>query len=241
MSAPTTTGMATKTIVVADDTAFVRDRFRSALEAAGHHAVTVSTGAELLATLRASTPVDLVVVDLRLPGGRGLEMIRSIRRLPNPPAAILVFSGTIARAEEVYELAGLGVGGYINEYTTLHHIVPSLAPHLFPDQNNRRSSPRVLVGIPVSYRFGNTIASALTLNISSGGIAVRTTSMLEIGTLLKVRLRLPGTRREPEVDARVAWVDRRVGMGMQFTRVDKDDQAIIDTFVHRHFFSNRKA
>ena len=28
-----------KTVVVADDTAFVRDRFRSALEAAGHRAV----------------------------------------------------------------------------------------------------------------------------------------------------------------------------------------------------------
>lgn len=237
LAAPTAT---VKTIVVADDTAFVRDRFRSAIEGAGHRAFTVATGPELLATLRAQQ-ADLVVLDLHLPGGRGLDMVRAMRRLASPPTAVLVFSGTIANADEVYELAGLGVGGYINEYTTLHHIVPSLAPHLFPDQNNRRASPRVLVGVPVSYRFGNTIASALTLNISSGGIAVRTTSPLEVGTLLKVRLRLPGTKREPEVDARVAWVDRRVGMGMQFMRVDADDQAAIDAFVHRHFFSNRKA
>jgi uncharacterized protein (TIGR02266 family) len=238
LAAPT--AMTIKTIVVADDTAFVRDRFRGAIEGAGHRALTVATGPELLATLRAQQ-VDLVVLDLRLPSGRGLEMVRAIRRLASPPAAILVFSGTIKNADEVYELAGLGVGGYVNEYTTIHHIVPSLAPHLFPDQNNRRTSPRVLVGIPVSYRFGNTIASALTLNVSSGGIAVRTTSPLEVGTMLKVRLRLPGTKREPDVDARVAWVDRRVGMGMQFLRVGADDQAAIDGFVNRHFFSNRKA
>jgi uncharacterized protein (TIGR02266 family) len=219
----------------------VRDRFRSAIEVAGHRALTASTGTELLATLRAASPVDLVVLDLRLPSGRGLELVRAMRRLPAPPAAILIFSGTIASAEEVYELAGLGVGGYINEYTTLHHIVPSLAPHLFPEQNNRRSSPRVLVGIPVSYRFGNTIASALTLNVSSGGVALRTTTPLDVGTPLKVRLRLPGTRREPDIDARVAWVDRRVGMGLQFLRVDKEDQSAIDAFVNRHFFSNRKA
>jgi uncharacterized protein (TIGR02266 family) len=230
-----------KTIVVADDTAFVRDRFRSAIENAGHRAVTAATGPELLAALRAAAQVDLLVLDLRLPQGRGLDLVRAIRRLEQCPAAIVVFSGTIANEDEVYELGGLGVGGYINEYTTLQHIVPSLAPHLFPDQNNRRSSPRVLVGVPVSYRFGNTIASALTLNISTGGVAVRTTSPLDVGTELKLRLRLPGAKREPDVEARVAWVDRRVGMGLQFMRVAADDQAAIDAFVHRHFFSNRKA
>ena len=32
-----------KTVVIADDTAFVRDRFRSALEQAGHRAITVKS------------------------------------------------------------------------------------------------------------------------------------------------------------------------------------------------------
>ena len=34
------------------------------------------------------------------------------------------------------------VAGYINEYSAVQHIVPALAPHLFPDHYNRRSSPR---------------------------------------------------------------------------------------------------
>jgi len=233
--------VAQKTIVVADDTAFVRDRFRTAIEGAGHRAVTVATGPDLLAALRASAQVDLVVLDLHVPQGRGLELVHAIRRLEQRPGAIVVFSGTIANEDEVYQLGGLGVGGYINEYTTLQHIVPSLSPHLFPDQNNRRKSPRVLVGIPVSYRFGNTIASALTLNISTGGVALRTTTPLDVGTELRVRLRLPGARREPDVEAQVRWVDRRIGMGLQFLRVGEEDQAAIDAFVHRHFFSNRKA
>jgi len=45
--------LATKTVVVADDTAFVRDRFRATLEGAGHKAVTVKSAAELLARVRA--------------------------------------------------------------------------------------------------------------------------------------------------------------------------------------------
>jgi uncharacterized protein (TIGR02266 family) len=98
-----------------------------------------------------------------------------------------------------------------------------------------------VLGIPVSYRFGNTIAAALTLNVSNGGVAVRTTSPLEPGTTVKLRFRLPGGRSDVEAEAKVAWVDRRVGMGLQFTKVMPADQAAIDDFVQTHFFSNRKA
>jgi len=75
----------------------------------------------------------------------------------------------------------------VNEYSAVQHILPSLAPHLFPDNFNRRGSPRVVLGIPIQYRFGNTIAAALTLNLSHGGIAIRTTSPLEHGSRIKVR------------------------------------------------------
>ena len=38
-----------KTVIVADDTTFVRDRFASALLSAGHDALTLKSAAELLA------------------------------------------------------------------------------------------------------------------------------------------------------------------------------------------------
>ena len=56
------TSVSTKTVVVADDTAFVRDRFRTALEQAGHKAITVKSAAELLARVRADlAQIDLIV------------------------------------------------------------------------------------------------------------------------------------------------------------------------------------
>ena len=236
------TSVTTKTVVVADDTAFVRDRFRSALEGAGHKAVTVKSAAELLARVRADRDViDLLVLDLRLPHAPGVDLVRSIRKLDDGQLPILVFSGTIASAEEVRELAALGVAGYVNEYSAVQHILPSLAPHLFPDNFNRRSSPRVVLGIPIQYRFGNTIAAALTLNLSHGGIAIRTTSPLDGGSKIRVRFRMPGSKRDIDAEGHVAWSDRRVGMGIQFDTVDQAHQSIIDNFVDAHFFSNRKA
>src|SRR5437867_13156523 len=231
-----------KTVVVADDTAFVRARFRTAVEHAGHKAIVVTSAAELLARVRADLDrIDLIVVDLRLPHAPGVDLVRSIRKLDDGRLPVLIFSGTIANADEVRDLAALGVAGYVNEYSAVQHILPSLAPHLFPDNFHRRGSPRVVLGLPIQYRFGNTIAAALTLNLSHGGIAIRTTSPLESGTRIRVRFRMPGSKKDIDAEGKVAWSERRVGMGMQFDTVDPANQSIIDNFVDAHFFSNRKA
>jgi uncharacterized protein (TIGR02266 family) len=238
----TSTSVTTKTVVIADDTAFVRDRFRTAVENAGHKAIVVKSAAELMARVLADLAhIDLIVLDLRLPHNPGVELVRSIRKLDEGRLPILIFSGTIANADEVRELAALGVAGYVNEYSAVQHILPSLAPHLFPDNFNRRGSPRVVLGIPIQYRFGNTIAAALTLNLSHGGISIRTTSPLEGGAKIRVRFRMPGSKKDIDAEGRVAWSDRRVGMGIQFEKVEPDNQTIIDHFVDAHFFSNRKA
>jgi CheY-like chemotaxis protein len=236
------TAVAAKTVVVADDTAFVRDRFKSALEGAGHRAVTVSSGTELIARVKADLDkIDLIVVDLRLPQANGVNLVRLLRRIDPAKPPIVVFSGTIANATEVRELTALNVAGYVNEYTALQHILPSLAPHLFPGAFNRRTGPRVVLGIPIAYRFGNTIAAAVTLNISKGGVAVRTTNPLEQGAVVKTHFRMPMGKRDIDVDAKVAWSDRRVGMGFEFMNVSADDQGSIAAFVDSHFFTNRKA
>ena len=236
------TSVATKTVLIAADNAAVRDRFRAAIEPSGHKVVAVTTAGALLARVRRDrAALDLIVVDLQLPGMPGVDLVRSVRALDEGRVPVLVFSGSIARADDVRALAGLGVAGYINEFSATPQILPSLAPHLFPDSFNRRSGPRVVLGIPVQYRFGNTIAAALTLNLSRGGIAIRTTSPLETGAKIKVRFRMPGSPRDIDADGRVAWHDRRVGMGMQFETVDAANQAVIDSFVDAHFFSNKKA
>jgi hypothetical protein len=58
---------------------------------------------------------------------------------------------------------------------------------------------------------------------------------------VRVRFRLPAGSNEIDVDGRVCWSDRRLGMGLKFTKIGKTDQAQIDQYVKSHFFSNRKA
>ena len=230
-----------KTVLVATQTPFVRDRFKSALDKAGHRAMVVKSVAQLLVHVRADfDDLDLIVLDLKMPHASGIELVKRIRKLDSGRLPILVFSGSVGNVEEVRELAALGVAGYLNEYIAVEHIMPSMAPHLFPESFNRRGNPRVVMGIPVSYRVGKTIAAALALNLSSGGVAIRTSKPLVRGTVMKLRFALPGAKKEIETEAIVCWSDQKAGMGVQFTKVRQADQAMISTFVEAHFFRSIK-
>src|SRR5918995_5319423 len=123
-----------KTVLVAADTPFVRDRFQSALDAAGHRAMIVKSVAQLFAHVRADlADLDLIVLDLRMPHASGVDLVRRIRKLDEGKLPILVLSGSVASVDQVRELAALGVAGYLNEYISVDHILPSIAPHLFPE------------------------------------------------------------------------------------------------------------
>jgi uncharacterized protein (TIGR02266 family) len=229
-----------RTVIVADDTAFVRERFQQALERGGHRAVTAATPGELLAKLQESSGVDLILLDLRLPQGRGLRLLRTIQQV-EPEAPVLVFSGTVGSADEARALSDLGVAGFVNEYAGAQHILPALAPHLHPERHCRRRSPRVALDAPVTYRFDRTIATAVTLNVSEGGLAIRTTNPLPAGTRILVRFRLPRAPRLIETMAIVAWTERRIGMGVDFTSLSDLDRASVRDFVQGRCFGNRKA
>ncbi|MGE3844003.1 MAG: PilZ domain-containing protein [Vicinamibacterales bacterium] len=234
--------MSTKTIVVADDTAFVRERFATTLSEAGLNSIAVASMPELLACLKPDAArIHLVVLDLHLGPRRGEDLVRMVMERAGQDVPVVIFSGTIANAAEARAVAAMGVAGYVNEYCAQQHILPSLAPHLYPDKFDRRSSARVNVALSVSYRVANQIASGLSLNLGKGGIGIRTMSPIEVGAQARVRFRLPGDVRDIEADARVMWADRNLGMGLQFERLNMTDQAAIDDFVDGHFFANRRA
>ena len=66
-------------MLVADDTAFVRDRFKAAIEGAGHKALTAQNGPELLGRIRADArDLDLIVLDPPSLAKREAERARAI-------------------------------------------------------------------------------------------------------------------------------------------------------------------
>lgn len=88
------------TVLVVDDEAYVRDSLAAVLERRGFAVRTADSGARVLdANLLEGT--DVVVSDLRMPGGDGLELLRRIREgEPRLPVIVLTGHGSVLSAVE---------------------------------------------------------------------------------------------------------------------------------------------
>ncbi len=221
--------MSVKTILVAHGSAAVRDRLAAALAEARHAFVPAATDVEALARAR-DDAVSLALVDLRL-AEDGVRFVRALGEAAGRPTPIIVFSSGVSSADHVAALSAVPVAGYLNDFAPLSAILPALAPHLFPDNFNRRGGPRVLVAVPVSFQIGRTITAATTFDVAPSGLGIRTMEPLPQGTALDLVFRLPGQTADVRATGRVSWSDRNVGMGVRFERIGADGQSAIDRFV----------
>ncbi|CAB4244018.1 Transcriptional regulatory protein ZraR [Methylacidimicrobium sp. AP8] len=91
-------------ILIVDDDDALSEALAETVRSLGHQARTAGSGAEALAAL-GSEPIDGVLLDLRLPGMDGLEVLARIRRLPEaPPVAVLTAHATAANTIEAMRL-----------------------------------------------------------------------------------------------------------------------------------------
>ncbi|MDB5468119.1 MAG: two component transcriptional regulator, winged helix family [Phenylobacterium sp.] len=92
------------TLLVVDDDVEIRTLVAEQLGAAGYLVLTASDGPTMNAALDAQ-PVDLIILDLNLPGDDGLTLCRESRSRRNIPIIMLT-----ARGEPIDRIIGLEVG-----------------------------------------------------------------------------------------------------------------------------------
>mgnify|MGYP002381983982 CR=1 FL=1 len=96
-------------VLVVDDVAANRFLYRALLEDDGHHVQEASDGASCLAALsRPDASIELVLLDVSMPGMDGIEVLRRIRTMPDGGPAVLIL--TAAAREPVAIERGLELG-----------------------------------------------------------------------------------------------------------------------------------
>lgn len=99
-----------KHVLVVDDDAELRRLVAKFLRSNGLRVTTVRSAPEMRHAM-ASAPVDLVILDVMLPGVSGLDLCRELRRTSNVPILMLT-----AKAEEADRIVGLEIGA--DDYVT---------------------------------------------------------------------------------------------------------------------------
>ena len=101
---------ATKNILVIDDEVAVNNNIRKILAKKGYHVDQAVTRDDALEKIQ-TKPYKLVLLDLRIPGVRGLELLKALRD-QNPEAKVIIITG-YASIETAVEAARLGAIDYL--------------------------------------------------------------------------------------------------------------------------------
>ena len=125
-------------ILVVDDEANIRRIVASYLRADGFEVVEAGDGRAALTAFERSSP-DLVILDVMMPGGDGIEVLRELRRRSEVYVIMLT-----ARAEETDRVIGLSVGA--DDYVTKPFGAKELVARVKAVLRRRREGPAAADG-----------------------------------------------------------------------------------------------
>jgi DNA-binding response OmpR family regulator len=152
------------TILVVDDDPIVRDVVVRYLERDGHRTLVAADG-DRASELIENEQLDLVVLDVMLPGQDGLALCRSIRPRSSLPVILLT-----ARGEEADRIVGLELGA--DDYVTKPFSPRELAARVRTVLRRTRAG-----SLPTQQlRFGDVELDAQTREVRKGGVEVRLTA-----------------------------------------------------------------
>jgi len=111
---------AKRRVLIADDQEAIRKFLVKALALANYEIETAHDGASALELIK-STPFDLLLTDLQMPGMGGLSLIREALKIA-PKLAIIIITGHSTEAIAI-EALNLGVRGYVTKPFRVHNIL----------------------------------------------------------------------------------------------------------------------
>lgn len=116
--------MAAVRVALADDHALVRQALRRVLEAAGILVVAETSDGRQVADVTVEHRVDVLVLDMALPGLHGLDVLREVTRR-SPKTRVLILTGD-AREEFVVGAIRGGASGYLLKGSDLSELIAAI-------------------------------------------------------------------------------------------------------------------
>jgi two-component system response regulator RegA len=111
-------------ILIVDDDEVLRERLATAIRARGYEVRTAGSADEAMREVAKDSP-EMAVLDLKMPGGSGLDLLKELRRVdPHTRVLMLTGYGSIATAVEAVRE---GAVGYLPKPADADEILAALA------------------------------------------------------------------------------------------------------------------
>ncbi len=102
-------------ILIADDSAILRQQLKNDLVSAGHDVIEAEDGSEAFEKLEEETRFDLIIFDINMPGLSGIEVLRRRKEKSLQQGALVFLLTTDSTAELKIEAKELGVTAWITK------------------------------------------------------------------------------------------------------------------------------
>lgn len=244
-----------KSILVADDSLFFREKLSDALENAGHHVKKVKDGQEAINELtRDRNLYDLMILDLKMPEKDGFEVLdwmENTNRLGAPE--VMIVTGACEPDEVLKRLKWQGVNMVLTKEVSPEQIVYTVNRLLFDTGRPAYAPARIPISSKASFvtkeEDDGRGGTGTVLNISETGLYVKTRSPINKGGLIDMKFSLlagdgdgaEGEGEEQEgvrVKGEVVWTGGLKaetaffrGAGVRFTEVSAKDMERIKGFM----------
>jgi two-component system chemotaxis response regulator CheY len=102
-----------KSILVVDDSRFLRSTMRRMLEAQGFAVSEAENGKKALEHCTSQGPPDAILLDINMPEMDGLECLTALRRNPALQTCLVIMCTTQVEAEQIAQAIAAGANEYI--------------------------------------------------------------------------------------------------------------------------------
>ena len=166
-------------VLVIEDDPPVRDACLATARGMGF----VTTTAETLNSARAMLPqpLDIVLLDVRLPGGDGLSLLDEIRT--RHPSAIIVIMTAYATVDSAVEALRIGAGDYLAKPFTIEDLTSTL-------ERAAEILRKTIQGLPPGFRTVFTLRDVENLSTEETAEALGLSVPAVKSRLLRARLQL---------------------------------------------------
>ena len=182
----------------------------------------------------AKSKVDALIVDCDLSGSD--RFLRDLQRDSHFPVntPLVVMSGPRNR----HEIDATGALFSFEKPISVEQAVRTLSAARNLILDGRLRYHRQTLGIPVSLSWGaRKRMQAELVNLSQGGVGVRTDRELEKEKAIEVSFKLPGTRYTVKAQGEIAWMDRQGNAGIRFVDIPTRLQKGLQIWLAQQYFA----
>lgn len=137
-------------IVVVDDDLGIRNLCYDAFRADGHEVIAVPRGEQIFDLLKRGEVIDLILMDVHIPGEEGLSLLDRVSELRAQKIPVVLFSGAVTKEleKEAYEKGAVDViakGIGIKELRTRINKILAIKHRLLHEEPDHSSLGKVLI------------------------------------------------------------------------------------------------